>query len=104
MAGPRPTAEAQNGPPRPKDTGWVIGKLLRYGEDHYAFDSDNPKSYYVQLLTRESEQGARNRREFESRSSQPIDGREETLPVTRDSGGKRTMWGWDLKRALRESQ
>lgn len=90
--------------PRPVNQEWVTGKLLRHGKAPYLGNPENGMSYYVRLLTRESAEGARQRREYQDRAAAPIDGREETLRVTRDSGGTRTLWGVDLERAIQKSK
>jgi hypothetical protein len=90
--------------PRPVDVEWVTGKLLSHGKSPYRGDPQNGNSYYVRLLTRETDEGARLRREYQDRAGAPIDGHEEHLRVTRDSGGTRTLWGVDLERAIRESR
>jgi hypothetical protein len=83
---------------------WLIGKLLAHGEAPYQFEPENSPSYYVRLLVRETEAGARARAEYQDRGRAPIDGREEALPVTRESGGRLTLWGKDLGSAIKRSK
>lgn len=92
-------------PPLPRiHDGWTVGKLAAHGRAHYQWDPNASMSYYIRLETRETEEGARQRREQADQNARPIDGREQRRAPQGQEGGLREIWGSDLARAIRESR